>query len=42
LIGSLNYLNSWTRMDIAYPISQCAKYMANPSSTHVAAAKRIL
>ena len=42
LMGSLNYLNSWTRPDVAYPISQCAKFMTNPSPTHVGAAKRIL
>ena len=42
LMGSLNYLNSWTRPDVAYPISQCAKYMTNPSPTHVGAAKRNL
>eukprot|EP00961_Rhodomonas_salina_P127761 1722481-Rhodomonas_salina.4 len=42
LVGSLNYLVAWTRVDLAFPVSQVARFMANPRPSHVAAAKRIL
>jgi len=42
LVGGLMYLSSFTRPDISYSINQCAKFMANPGATHIAAAKRIL
>jgi hypothetical protein len=42
LVGSLNYLVAWTRPDLAFPVSQCARFMSNPGPSHVAAAKRIL
>ena len=42
LVGSLNYLVAWTFPELAFPVSQCARFMANPGPSHVAAAKRIL
>eukprot|EP00961_Rhodomonas_salina_P092226 1241102-Rhodomonas_salina.1 len=42
LVGSLNYLVAWTRGDLAFPVSQCSRFMANPGPSHIAAAKRIL
>jgi hypothetical protein len=42
LVGGLMYAACFTRPDIAYAVNQCAKYMANPGPTHIAAAKRIL
>ena len=42
LVGSLNYLVACTRPDLAFPVSQCARFMSNPGPSHVAAAKRIL
>ena len=42
LIGSLHYLATVTRPDIAYAVNRLAAYTANPSFTHYGAAKRIL
>eukprot|EP00961_Rhodomonas_salina_P027433 371174-Rhodomonas_salina.1 len=42
LVGSLNYLVAWTRGDLAFPVSQLSRFMANPGLSHVAAAKRLL
>eukprot|EP00961_Rhodomonas_salina_P294048 3934228-Rhodomonas_salina.1 len=42
LIGTLNYLVAWTMPELVFPVSQCARFMSNPSPDHVAAAKRIL
>ena len=41
LIGKLNFLEKSTRPDIAYPVHQCARYMANPKQSHGKAIKRI-
>eukprot|EP00961_Rhodomonas_salina_P173198 2335856-Rhodomonas_salina.1 len=41
LVGTLNYLVAWTMPELAFPVSQCTRYMANPSPDHMAAAKRI-
>ena len=30
MVGSFMYLNSWTRPDIAFAVSQCARFMSNP------------
>ena len=30
IIGSLNYLVSWTHPGLAYPVSQCSRFMSNP------------
>eukprot|EP00961_Rhodomonas_salina_P155677 2096371-Rhodomonas_salina.1 len=42
LVGSLNYLMAWSRADLAFQVSQCLHFMANPGPLHIAAAKRIL
>ena len=42
LIGSLMYLAVATRPDIAYAVFRLGSYMANPSMSHWAAAKRVL
>ncbi|KAE8180888.1 hypothetical protein CF336_g9117, partial [Tilletia laevis] len=42
LIGCLLWLAQGTRMDIAFQVGKLARFMANPSEEHVAAAKRVL
>eukprot|EP00961_Rhodomonas_salina_P067311 903967-Rhodomonas_salina.2 len=42
LVGSLNYLVAWCYPELAFPVSQCARFMSNPGPSHVAAAKRVL
>lgn len=42
LIGSLQYLATATRPDIAYAINRLAAYTANPSMTHYSAVKKVL
>ena len=42
LVGALLYLAAWCRPEIAVVDNQCAKFMSNPSLTHLSAAKRIL
>ncbi len=42
LIGSLQYLATATRPDIAYAVNRLAAYTANPSFTHYGIAKRVL
>eukprot|EP00961_Rhodomonas_salina_P008746 118907-Rhodomonas_salina.1 len=42
LMGSLNYLVAWTRSHLAFPVSQCSRFMANPGPSHIAEAKKIL
>jgi hypothetical protein len=41
-IGSLIYLSTWTRVDIAYAVSALAAHMANPSRDHHVALKHVL
>ena len=41
-IGSLIYLSTWTRVDIAYAVSALAAHMANPSREHHVALKHVL
>lgn len=41
MVGSLNYLMVISRPAIAYAAGLVARYMANPSSTHMGAVKRI-
>eukprot|EP00961_Rhodomonas_salina_P273345 3693487-Rhodomonas_salina.1 len=41
LVGTLNYLVAWSMPELAFPVLQCARYMANPSPDHVTAAKCI-
>ena len=40
-VGMLMYAAVCTRPDIAFPMSQVSKFVANPSSDHIAASKRI-
>ncbi|KAE8247330.1 hypothetical protein A4X06_0g4533 [Tilletia controversa] len=42
LVGCLLWLAQGTRMDIAFQVGKLARFMANPSEDHVAAAKRVL
>ena len=42
VIGSLIYLSTWTRPDIAYAVSALAAHMANPSRDHHVALKHTL
>jgi hypothetical protein len=39
--GSLNYLPTMTRPDLAYSMSRCGRYMANPSQDHMNALDNI-
>ena len=41
-IGSLIYLSTWTRIDIAFAVSTLAAHMANPSRDHHVALKHLL
>jgi hypothetical protein len=40
-IGSLMYLMTSTRPDLAFPIGQLARYMANPHGSHFRALQRV-
>lgn len=40
-VGSLMYVMTATRPDIAYSVSLVSRYLSNPSSSHVTAVKRI-
>jgi hypothetical protein len=42
IIGSCMYLVTCTRPDLAYPVSYLSQFLAGPSKTHLAAAKRLL
>ena len=42
LVGSLMYLSSCTRPDIAHAVSTLARHMANPSHQHLLAACHVL
>jgi hypothetical protein len=42
LIGGLMYLCQWTRPDLAFSVSELAKYMSNPSQLHWDALHRVL
>jgi hypothetical protein len=40
-IGSLIYLTTHTRPDIAFAVYSCARHMSNPSNSHFTAVNRI-
>jgi len=42
IIGSLMYLVTGTRPDLAYTITQLSKFNSSPSTKHLMAAKRVL
>lgn len=42
LVGTLLFLSTWTRPDIAFPVSQLSKHMSAPGPKHMAAAKHVL
>jgi len=41
MVGSLLYIASWTRPDIAYAVSELSRFLSNPGSVHLIAAKRV-
>ena len=42
LIGSLMYLATCTRPDLAYVVGQLSRYVQSPTQQHIGAAKRVL
>ena len=42
IVGSLIYLSTCTRWDIAYSVMQLTRAMSNPKDEHMVAAKRVL
>ena len=41
MVGSLLYLASWTRPDIAFAVSELSRFVSNPGKPHLEAAKRV-
>ncbi len=41
MVGSLLYLASWTRPDIAFSISELSSFISNPGKQHLEAVKRV-
>ena len=41
MVGSLLYIASWTRVDIAYAVSELSRFVANPGKSHLEAAKGV-
>lgn len=41
MVGSLLYIASWTRPDIAFAVSELSRFVSNPGQIHLTAAKRI-
>ena len=41
MVGSLLYLASWTRIDIALAVSELSRFVSNPGEVHIEAAKRV-
>jgi hypothetical protein len=42
IIGSCMYLVTYSRPDLAYPVSYLSQFLAAPSNSHLMAAKRLL
>ncbi|KAG6623897.1 Integrase catalytic core protein [Phytophthora cinnamomi] len=42
LVGSLMYLTTCTRPDLAFSVGQLSRYVQNPTQQHIGAAKRVL
>eukprot|EP00961_Rhodomonas_salina_P123948 1670503-Rhodomonas_salina.1 len=42
IIGSLMYMATFMRPDLAFEVNQCYRFMSNPGPSHMAAARRIL
>ena len=42
LFGSLMYLTTCTRPDIAFSVGQLSRYVQSPTQQHIGAAKRVL
>ena len=42
IVGSLLYLACWTRPDIAFAVSELSRFVSDPGSVHMQAAKRVL
>ena len=41
MVGSLLYISSWTRVDIAFAVSELSRFVSNPGKVHIEAAKRV-
>ena len=41
MVGSLLYISSWTRPDIAFAVSELSRFVYNPGTKHLTAAKRV-
>ena len=41
MVGSLLYISSWTRPDIAFAVSELSRFVSNPGTKHLTAAKRV-
>ena len=41
MVGSLLYLASWTRPDIAFAVSELSRFISNPGKPHLEAAKHV-
>jgi Reverse transcriptase (RNA-dependent DNA polymerase) len=42
IVGTLQYLATWTRPDLAFPVSQLSRHMSAPGPLHMSAAKHVL
>ncbi|KAJ1040540.1 hypothetical protein NDA10_007415 [Ustilago hordei] len=42
IVGSLLWVTQGSRLDIAFAVGQCARFVANPSGEHLTAAKHVL